>query len=71
VSKRANLRLFERVGIDVAISARGAAVASVLHQIRGDTTRLLAVVEEGLDAFSNWMCLQATSRAHSATSLRP
>jgi trk system potassium uptake protein TrkA len=47
VSKRANLRLFERVGIDVAISARGAAVASVLHQIKGDSTRLLAVVEEG------------------------
>jgi trk system potassium uptake protein TrkA len=47
VSKRANLRLFERVGIDVAISARGAAVASVLHQIKGDATRLLAVVEEG------------------------
>ena len=47
VSKRANLRLFERVGIDITISARGAAVASVLHQIRGDTTRLLAVVEEG------------------------
>jgi trk system potassium uptake protein TrkA len=47
VSKRTNLRLFERVGIDIAISARGAAVASVLHQIRGDQTRLLAVVEEG------------------------
>jgi trk system potassium uptake protein len=47
VSKRSNLRLFERVGIDVAISARGAAVASVLHQIAGDTTRLLAIVEEG------------------------
>jgi trk system potassium uptake protein TrkA len=47
VSKRANLRLFERVGIDIAISARGAAVASVLHQVRGDPTRLLAVVEEG------------------------
>jgi trk system potassium uptake protein TrkA len=47
VSKRANLHLFERVGIDIAISARGAAVASVLHQVRGDPTRLLAVVEEG------------------------
>jgi len=47
VSKRANHRLFDRVGIDVAISARGAAVASVLHQIQGDPTRLLAVVEEG------------------------
>ena len=47
VSRRANLRLFERVGIDIAISARGAAIASVLHQIQGDPTRLLAVVEEG------------------------
>jgi trk system potassium uptake protein TrkA len=47
VSKPSNLRLFERVGIDVAISARGAAVASVIHQIQGDPTRLLAVVEEG------------------------
>lgn len=47
VSKRANHGLFEQVGIDVAISARGAAVASVLHQIQGDPTRLLAVVEEG------------------------
>ena len=47
VSKRANLRLFERVGIDIAISARGAAVASVLHHIQGGSTRLLAVVEEG------------------------
>ena len=47
VSKRANLRLFERVGIDVAISARGAAVASVLHQIQGGSTRLLAVLEQG------------------------
>jgi trk system potassium uptake protein TrkA len=47
VGKRPNLRLFERVGIDVAISARGAAVASVLHQIHGGPTRLLAVVEQG------------------------
>jgi trk system potassium uptake protein TrkA len=47
VSRRPNLRLFERVGIDIAISARGAAIASVLHQIHGETTRLLAVVEEG------------------------
>jgi trk system potassium uptake protein len=47
VSRAANLRLFERVGIDVTISARGAAVASVLHQITGGTTRLLAVVEQG------------------------
>jgi trk system potassium uptake protein TrkA len=47
VGRRANLRLFERVGIDAAISARGSAVASVLHQIQGDPTRLLAIVEAG------------------------
>ncbi len=47
VSKAANLRLFERVGIDVAISARGAAVASVVHQIEGGKATLLAVLEEG------------------------
>jgi trk system potassium uptake protein TrkA len=47
VGKRANLRLFERVGIEIAISARGAAVASVLHQIQGGATRLLAVIEQG------------------------
>jgi trk system potassium uptake protein TrkA len=47
VSRPTNLRLFERVGIDVALSARGAAVASILHQITGGTSRLLAVVEHG------------------------
>jgi trk system potassium uptake protein TrkA len=47
VSRLANLRLFETVGIDVTISARGAAVASVLHQIQGGATRLLAIVEQG------------------------
>jgi trk system potassium uptake protein TrkA len=47
VSRPANLRLFERVGIDIALSARGAAVASVLHQIHGGSTRLLAEVEQG------------------------
>ena len=47
VSKRANLRLFERVGIDVALSARGAAVTSVVHQIDGGRASLLAVLEEG------------------------
>ena len=47
VSRPSNLRLFERVGIDVALSARGAAVASILHQITGGTSSLLAVVEHG------------------------
>jgi trk system potassium uptake protein len=47
VGKAGNLRLFERVGVDVAISARGAAVASVLHDIEGGGASLLAVLEEG------------------------
>jgi trk system potassium uptake protein TrkA len=47
VSRIANLRLFERVGIDVALSARGAAVASVIHQLQGGRANLLAVLEEG------------------------
>ncbi len=47
VSRPANLRLFERVGIDVALSARGAAVAAVLHRISGGTANLLAVLEHG------------------------
>ena len=47
VSKPDNRRLFERVGVDVALSARGAAIASVLHQIEGGQSSLLAVLEEG------------------------
>ena len=47
VSTPANLRLFELVGIDVALSARGAAVASVVHQIDGGRSSLLQVLEAG------------------------
>jgi trk system potassium uptake protein TrkA len=47
VSRAANLRLFERVGIDVALSARGAAVKSLVHDLRGGRAHLLAVLEEG------------------------
>lgn len=47
VSKPANHRLFERVGIDVALSARGAAVTSVVHQIDGGRASLLAILQEG------------------------
>ena len=47
VSKPANLRLFERVGVDVALSARGTAVTSVVHQIDGGRTSLLAILEGG------------------------
>jgi trk system potassium uptake protein TrkA len=47
VGKPASLRLFERVGIDVPLSARGAAVASIVHGVKGGRSRLLAVLEEG------------------------
>ena len=47
VGRPANLRLFERVGIDVALSARGAAVNSLVHQVQGGRAHLLAVLEEG------------------------
>ena len=47
VSKPSNHHLFERVGIDVALSARGAAVTSVIHGIDGGRASLLAVLEEG------------------------
>jgi trk system potassium uptake protein len=47
VSNPHHRRLFERVGVDVAVSARGSAIASVLHQIEGGPARLLAVLEEG------------------------
>lgn len=47
VSEPANLRLFERVGVDVAISARGAAIAAVLHEVEGGPASLLAVLEQG------------------------
>ncbi len=47
VSRAANLRLFERVGIDVALSARGAAVKSLVHDLSGGRAHLLAVLEEG------------------------
>jgi trk system potassium uptake protein TrkA len=47
VSKAGSMRLFERVGIDVPLSARGAAVASIVHGVTGGRSTLLAVLEEG------------------------
>ncbi|RPJ73024.1 MAG: hypothetical protein EHM24_08565, partial [Acidobacteria bacterium] len=45
--KAGSLRLFERVGVDVPLSARGAAVASIVYGVKGGRSRLLAVLEEG------------------------
>ena len=47
VSKPGSQRLFDRVGIDVPLSARAAAVASIVHGVTGGRSRLLAVLEEG------------------------
>ncbi len=47
VSSAANRRVFERVGIDVPLSARGAAMEAVLHRIRHAQVDLLATLGEG------------------------
>jgi trk system potassium uptake protein len=47
VTRPANLRLFERMGVDVALSARGAAIAAIAHHIEGGPWSLLAVLEDG------------------------
>ena len=47
VTRPANLRLFERMGVDVALSARGAAIAAIAHHVEGGPWSLLAVLEEG------------------------
>jgi trk system potassium uptake protein TrkA len=47
VSSAANRRLFERVGIDVPLSARGAATEAVIHMVRHTEADLLATIGEG------------------------
>jgi len=47
VTRPANLRLFEQIGVDVALSARGAAIAAIAHYVEGGPWSLLAVLEEG------------------------
>ena len=63
VGKQANLRVFERVGIDVALSARGAAVASVIHKIDGGRASLLAVLMAAGMPFFEAMCHSMTTLA--------
>ncbi len=48
VSTAANRRVFERVGIDVPLSARGAATEAVLHMIHYKEVDLLATIGGGL-----------------------
>jgi trk system potassium uptake protein TrkA len=47
VTSAANRRVFERVGIDVPLSARGAAMEAVMHMIRHKEVDLLATLGEG------------------------
>ncbi|MFQ5843781.1 MAG: Trk system potassium transporter TrkA [Planctomycetota bacterium] len=47
VTSAANGRLFERVGIDVPLSTRGAAMEAVLHRIRHHEVDLLATLAAG------------------------
>jgi len=47
VTKAANLRVFERVGIDVPLNARAAATEAILHMIRHREVDLLATIGEG------------------------
>jgi len=47
VTHAANRRVFERVGIDVPLSTRGAATEAVLHLIRHRDVDLLATIGEG------------------------
>ena len=48
VTSAQNRRVFERVGIDVPLSARGAAMEAVLHMVRHQEVDLLATMGEGL-----------------------
>ncbi len=47
VSKNANAKLFERVGIDVAISENGAAIADIENHLIKTDIEILATVERG------------------------
>jgi trk system potassium uptake protein TrkA len=47
VTSAANRRVFERVGIDVPLSARVAATEAVMHMIRHKEADLLATLGEG------------------------
>jgi len=47
VSSASNRRVFERVGIDVPLSARAAATDAVLHLVRHEEVDLMATIGEG------------------------
>ena len=70
VSRLANLKLFERVGIDVALSARGAAVSALVHQIEGGRAHLLAVLEEGQATIVE-IAVPAGFKARALMAMRP
>ena len=47
VSKNANILLFEKVGIDIAVSTKNAALNEVKNSISGGNVDILATVEQG------------------------
>ena len=47
VSKNANIPLFEKVGIDIAVSAKNAALNEVKNSITGGNVDIVATVEQG------------------------
>ena len=47
VTKNANIPLFEKVGIDIAVSAKNAALNEVKNSISGGNVNILATVEQG------------------------
>lgn len=47
VSKNANIPLFEKVGIDIAVSTKNAALNEVKNSITGGNVDILATVEQG------------------------
>lgn len=50
VSKATNVCLFEKVGIDVAVSPRGSAINEIIHTVIENGDGILTTVEQGLGA---------------------
>ncbi|GAB4296394.1 MAG: Trk system potassium transporter TrkA [Myxococcota bacterium] len=47
VTKHSNVELFGRVGVDIALDPRTAAVNNIVHKLTAKEVRLLATIEEG------------------------
>jgi trk system potassium uptake protein TrkA len=69
VTSASNRRVFERVGIDVPLSARGAANEAVVHMIRHEEVDLLATIGEGQGELLE-LTLPGTFEPHPLSELR-